>query len=151
MILNRSLSLNRKKIRLRIARPPWSVSLDWILDFEHPCSTAESDSDEDESVLVLAFFDFGASSSEDEPDSDADEELLLGEALRFRLFGFGFCTMVFAAGTSFSSSASLSELVVEEVDDPDDDFAFLTARSLCWEAHPASQRHCPYCYWIHCC
>lgn len=93
------------------------------LAFEGSSSELESESEdelEDELESALTFFAFGASSSELELDPD-EEDSLLDEALRFRLLALGFGAGAFASGVSFSSSASLSELLEEEDDDEEDE------------------------------
>jgi len=76
----------------------------------------ELDGSEDESTFafVFAFFTCGASSSE--LKSDADDEELVDEALRFKVLPFGFGAEMLATGVSFSSSASLSDPLEDDVD-----------------------------------
>lgn len=79
----------------------------------------ESVSEEDDFAATLVFLARGASSSEDESD---DDEELLEDCFRLRFFGFDFGEAALVAETSFSSSASLSELLDEsDEDDPDED------------------------------
>jgi len=90
-------------------------------------SELESELDEDEvpleagAALVFAFLVLGASESELESDAE-DEEEELREALRFKTLILDFGEASFAVGISFSSSASLSELLEADDDETEDDF-----------------------------
>ena len=92
-------------------------------------SEDESDSEDDvelsledgEFALVFTFLTFGASSSELESGPEVEDSLLDETALRFRPLGFGFGDGVFVVGDSFSSSASLSELLEEAEDEREGD------------------------------
>lgn len=91
-------------------------------------SELESESEaslEDELEAVLTFLVLGASSSELESDPE-DDDSLLDSALRFNVLNFAFGEATFATGISFSSSASLSELLEEEDEEDFREETFLT-------------------------
>jgi hypothetical protein len=91
-------------------------------------SESEDDSEDSledgELALVFIFLAFGASSSELGSDPEVEDSLLDETALRFRPLAFGFSDGAFAAGVSFSSSASLSELLEEAEDEEGEDDVF---------------------------